>query len=160
MFATIPKASLRIDWTGYMKRIAIPVFVAGVVFSVVAVVAFGGNSSPRDPMTGQSEFNIPTQDPVLVAEGGVLYEASCASCHGSDLRGTALGPSQLSVVYQPGHHPNEAYASAAFNGVRAHHWDFGDMAPVPGLSQDDMDRIVAYIRETQRTEGFEPYPPR
>jgi hypothetical protein len=33
------------------------------------------------------------------------------------------------------------------------------MAPVLGLSDDDLDAIVAYVRENQRIFGFEPYPP-
>lgn len=148
-----------------MKKIVLPMVITGVVLSVIALVALGGNSvggssSPRDPMTGQSSFDIPAQDPVLVADGEVLYRATCASCHGSDLRGTDFGPSHLSVVYQPGHHNDQSFVSAALIGVGAHHWNFGDMAPVPGLTPDDLDRIVAYVREIQRIEGFEPYPPR
>ena len=88
-----------------------------------------------------------------------MYQAKCASCHGADLKGTAIGPSHLSVVYQPGHQGDGAFALAAINGVRAHHWDFGDVAPIPELSSDDMDRIIAFVRETQPTQGFEPYPP-
>jgi cytochrome c len=143
-----------------MKRLVVPLAAAGVVLAVVALVAFGGSTSPQDPMTGQSEFNIPVQDPDLVAEGDPLYRASCAACHGGDLRGTEFGPSQLSVVYQPGHHSDESYISAMANGVPAHHWDFGDMAAVPNLSQEDMSRIIAFVRENQRIEGFEAYPPR
>ena len=142
------------------KRLVLPMIIAGVVLAVVAVVAFGGNSSPRDPMTGEREFDIPVQDPALVAEGESLYQARCAACHGSDLRGTAVGPSQLSVVYQPGHHPDESYLHAVFNGAQAHHWNFGDMATVVGVTEIDMHRIIAFIRENQRIEGFEPYPPR
>ena len=142
------------------RKLLLPASIAGVVLAVIAVVALGGNATPRDPMTGETEFDIPMQDPILVAEGEGLYQARCAACHGSDLRGTAVGPSQLSVVYQPGHHSDESYMSAVFNGVPAHHWDFGDMAPVVGVTEDDMVRIVAYIRENQRIEGFEPYPPR
>ncbi|MEE8458013.1 MAG: cytochrome c, partial [Acidimicrobiia bacterium] len=118
------------------------------------------SSLPRDPMTGRSEFDIPVQDPVLVAEGEALYQVSCAACHGSDLRGTAIGPSHLSVIYNPDHHADGAFALAAISGVRSHHWNFGDMVPVPGLAQGDIDRIIAFIRETQRVEGFEAYPPR
>jgi hypothetical protein len=33
------------------------------------------------------------------------------------------------------------------------------MAPVSSLSQNDMDRIIAYVRENQRIKGFEAYPP-
>lgn len=136
----------------------IAIVLAGVILAVVAVV-FGGSSMPRDPMTGATRFDIPTQDPTLVAEGEPLYQAYCASCHGTDLRGTAVGPSQLSVIYQPGHHPDDAYVLAALRGVRAHHWNFGDMPPIPDLAQADMTRIIAFIREHQRIQGFEAYPP-
>lgn len=129
------------------------------VLVVIALVATGGRTESVDAQAGENEFNIPVQDPILVAEGDVLYQANCALCHGADLRGTDLGPSHLSVVYQPGHHGDGAFALAAINGVRAHHWDFGDMAPIPGLSQEDMDQIIAFVRETQRIDGFEPYPP-
>jgi len=110
-------------------------------------------------MTGRTEFDIPVQDPVLVAEGDALYQSSCASCHGSDLRGTAIGPSHLSVIYNPYHHGDGAFAAATITGVGAHHWRLGDMPPIAGVTQDDMVRIIAFIREAQRTEGFEAYPP-
>ncbi|MFT5657174.1 MAG: hypothetical protein ACI9KN_000446 [Gammaproteobacteria bacterium] len=35
-------------------------------------------------------------------------------------------------------------------GVRAHHWDFGDMPPVVGITLKNMDSIIAYIRFYQR----------
>ena len=146
-------------WVEDMKKLMVPMIIAGVVLAVVAVVVLAGTSSPRDPMTGENEFNIAVQDPELVTEGGIMYRASCGSCHGFDLRGTGVGPSLLSVVYQPGHHPDTSFVLAALNGVPAHHWEFGDMAPVPGLSQNDMDRIIAYVRENQRIKGFEAYPP-
>jgi hypothetical protein len=39
------------------------------------------------------------------------------------------------------------------------HWPYGDMAPVPGLDDSDLEAIIAYLREIQRVFGFEPYPP-
>ena len=125
-----------------------------VVLLVIAVVGYGSNSSDTDAGTG-----IPVQDPELVAAGEPIYEASCATCHGTDLRGTDNGPSHLSVVYEPKQHGDAAFALAAQNGVRAHHWPFGDMPPVPGLSDEDLEAVVAYVRENQRISGFEPYPP-
>jgi mono/diheme cytochrome c family protein len=125
-----------------------------VLFLVIAVIVFGGNSSNTDEGTG-----LAVQDPDLVAAGEPVYQASCASCHGTDLRGTDLGPSHLSVVYEPNHHGDAAFVLAAQNGVRAHHWPFGDMAPVPNLTDEDLEAIVAYVRENQRISGFEPYPP-
>ena len=33
------------------------------------------------------------------------------------------------------------------------------MAPVPGLSDDEIDLIIDYVREQQETQGLEPHPP-
>ena len=93
------------------------------------------------------------------ARGAELYQANCASCHGTDLRGTDTGPSHLSVVYEPNHHGDGAFLFAVLRGVQAHHWPFGDMAPVEGLTPEDVGAIVAFVREQQRVNGFEPYPP-
>ena len=90
-----------------------------------------------------------------VTDGAALYEANCASCHGSDLRGTDRGPSHLSIVYEPNHHPDDAFRSAIANGARQHHWDFGDMPPVDGLSDDEVEAIIDFVRATQEREGFE-----
>ena len=106
-----------------------------------------------------SQVDTPTQVPDLVAAGADLYAANCAECHGTDLRGTDKGPSHLSEVYEPGHHGDGAFLLAVQRGSRAHHWPFGDMPPIEGLSTDDVEAIVAFVREQQRIKGFEPYPP-
>ena len=106
-----------------------------------------------------AETGLPAQDPGQVSSGETLYQANCAACHGIDLRGTDQGPSHLSIVYEPNHHGDAAFILAAKQGVRAHHWRFGDMAPIEGLTDDDLAAIVAYVRENQRIHGFEPYPP-
>jgi len=146
-----------------LKKYAVPLISVAVVVVILLFVALvGGESSssaPRDPMTGKTEFDIPVQDPALVAEGEVLYQASCSVCHGTNLRGTAIGPSHLSVIYNPEHHGDGSFAAAVVTGVSAHHWSFGDMPPVAGITEADFNRIMAYIRENQRVEGFEAYPP-
>ena len=109
--------------------------------------------------TAAAETTLPVQDSESVAEGERLYAANCAECHGADLRGTDKGPSHLSEVYEPGHHGDAAFLLAVQAGVRAHHWPFGDMPPIEGLSPEDGEAIVAFVREQQRIEGFEPYPP-
>ena len=139
-----------------MKKYGVWLGIAALAGFVVIAVAFGGNQTDGGTDSGTG---IPVQDRDAVAAGELLYQASCAECHGADLRGTALGPSHLSIVYQPGHHGDAAFAFAARNGVPQHHWPFGDMAPVLGLSDDDLSAIVAYVRENQRVFGFEPYPP-
>jgi len=124
------------------------------IIAVMLGVALAACSGPE----GDSS-DIAVQNVALVATGDVLYQTNCAECHGSDLRGTDKGPSHLSIVYVPGHHGDQAFVVAARAGVRAHHWDFGNMAPVEGLSDDDLTAIIAFVRENQRIEGLEPYPP-
>jgi mono/diheme cytochrome c family protein len=89
--------------------------------------------------------------------GSELYAANCASCHGSDLRGTERGPSHLSIVYEPNHHGDDSFRSAIAQGAGQHHWNFGDMPPVPGLDDDEVTAIIAFVRAEQQREGFEPY---
>jgi mono/diheme cytochrome c family protein len=93
------------------------------------------------------------------AAGEPVYQQSCASCHGDDLRGTDRGPSHLSQVYEPNHHPDAAFVAAVRNGSAQHHWDFGDMPAVEGLTDEQIADVIAYVRSVQESEGFEPYPP-
>lgn len=120
--------------------------------TALIVAACGGGAD-------NAATDIPAQDPGLVTAGSALYQAECASCHGTDLRGTDLGPSHLSSVYEPGHHSDVAFLFAVQRGSAAHHWRFGAMPPIEGLTEDDVTAIVAFVREAQRLEGFEPYPP-
>jgi hypothetical protein len=59
------------------------------------------------------------------------------------------------IIYEPNHHADAAFILAARNGVRAHHWRFGDMAPVPGVTDEMVLEIVGYIRWLQRQVGIE-----
>ena len=125
--------------------------LAGGVVMLGACGSDDNEASPSTPATGGVD---PSELP-----GAEVYAQSCAECHGADLRGTDKGPSHLSIVYEPGHHSDDSFRNAIANGVGAHHWEFGDMDPVPGLSVGDVDAIIEYVRAVQAREGFEPYPP-
>ena len=86
--------------------------------------------------------------------GQPLYETYCASCHGADLNGTEAGPPLLHKIYEPSHHSDAAFQMAVAQGVRAHHWQYGDMPPVEGLTPDQVAHITAYIRMHQRRVGI------
>ena len=101
----------------------------------------------RAPEPGAVSMPHPTQ-------GKRLYERHCAACHGAELRGSDKGPPFLHPVYEPSHHGDASFQAAARHGVRAHHWKFGDMPPVPGASPDDVAHITAYVRQQQRTVGI------
>lgn len=104
--------------------------------------------------------SVPTdRSAPTLSRGADLYQANCMVCHGADLRGTGVGPSFLSDVYNPNHHADAAFLLAVQTGVRAHHWNFGDMPPIGGLDADDVAAITAFVRSVQEEEGLEPFPP-
>ena len=90
-----------------------------------------------------------------VERGAEVYAESCASCHGADLRGTDKGPSHLSIVYEPSHHTDDSFRSAIAVGAPQHHWNFGDMEPVEGLTDEDVEAVIAFVRAEQQRQGFE-----
>jgi len=102
----------------------------------------------------EEDTTLVERDPALVAAGEELYIESCAACHGVDLMGSATGPPFLVPTYAPNHHGDEAFQRAVVGGVQPHHWNFGPMLPVDGLSRDDVSKIVAYVRSTQEAEGI------
>lgn len=109
------------------------------------------------PLFAQSWQPPPKPSPGLMPNpvvGKPLYETHCSSCHGADLKGAASGPPFLHRIYEPSHHSDAAFQLAVASGVRAHHWKFGDMAPVPGLDPDQVAHITAYIRMHQRRAGI------
>lgn len=112
---------------------------------IVAVAATEGSHRP-EPGTAR--------DPEAVAEGAVLYTANCATCHGADLMGTDTGPPLLNTIYAPNHHGDESFQRAVAYGVQPHHWNFGPMAPVPGLSREEVALIVEFVRSEQEAAGI------
>ena len=47
-----------------------------------------------------------------------------------------------------------SFLLAVRRGVRAHHWRFGNMAPVPGLSDTEVKEVIRYVRALQRAKGI------
>ena len=87
-------------------------------------------------------------------QGESLFGANCASCHGPVGEGTQTGPPLVHAIYNPNHHRDFSFHNAVNNGVRQHHWVFGDMAPRPGLSEGNVNNIICYIRTLQVKEGI------
>ena len=47
-----------------------------------------------------------------------------------------------------------AFVMAARNGVRAHHWPFGNMAAVPEVTDAELAGIIRFVREVQVANGI------
>ncbi|MCE2494861.1 MAG: cytochrome c [Alphaproteobacteria bacterium] len=129
-----------------------------VALALLAMTACGGGSSPQ-PATGGTEGDGgPTAtapaEPAAARSGEDLFNANCSACHGVGAVGTDAGPPLVHDIYHPGHHSDVSIRSAVQVGVMQHHWFFGDMPPVAGVPQEDVEKIVCYIRETQRAGGI------
>lgn len=127
----------------YLKSLAL----AGLVLAFAA--SLGHAAKQLDP----NKVIQPKMTPSMNL-GKMTYDAKCASCHGLNAAGTDKGPTFLHRVYHPGHHGDGAFYLAPKRGARAHHWPFGDMPPVKGITDAQIEKIVHYIRELQRANGI------
>lgn len=92
--------------------------------------------------------------PAELQEGEAKFVANCSGCHGKVGDGTGQGPPLVHKIYEPNHHGDAAFQRAAANGVRAHHWEFGNMPKIEGVTPEDVDQIVRYVRWLQRQAGI------
>ena len=87
--------------------------------------------------------------------GARVFEARCSACHGANAAGNdGFGPPLVHRYYAGGHHGDMAFVLAAQRGVRSHHWKFGDMPPVEGITRAEVDMVVAYVRALQAANGL------
>ncbi|MGQ7793380.1 c-type cytochrome [Faunimonas sp. B44] len=93
-------------------------------------------------------------EPIPSEAGAALFAQNCAACHGADAFGTDRGPPLVHRIYEPSHHSDEAFLVAMLLGVRQHHWTFGSMPPVEGLTEPEARTIVAHLRALQRANGI------
>ncbi|MAF48102.1 MAG: c-type cytochrome [Rhodospirillales bacterium] len=123
-----------------MKRI---ILLAGIL----AFTGFGAMASDHE---------IPQKRPNIsgIGFGKALYDKFCASCHGTKMKGTKKGPPFLHRIYHPGHHADGSFYVAVQRGTRQHHWKFGNMEPVTGVSQAMVASIVQYVRFMQKQAGI------
>lgn len=94
----------------------------------------------------------------VATEGKGQFDKNCATCHGEKAAGTDHGPPFINQIYNPGHHSDEAFYYAVKNGVRQHHWPFGNMPPQPQVDRADVAKIIEYVRELQTANGIKYQP--
>jgi cytochrome c2 len=100
------------------------------------------------------QVSVEIQVPQEFQVGEERFNTFCARCHGVHARGTTNGPPLVHKIYEPSHHADIAFLRAAAQGVRAHHWEFGNMPKIEGVSPDDVQQIIQYIRWLQREAGI------
>lgn len=121
----------------------------GVCVLSLSLLAACDSSEPPKPTAASGP--VPTEFQV----GETTFNANCAACHGKQAAGTDHGPPLVHKIYETNHHGDQAFQLAAANGVRAHHWGFGNMPKVDAVTPQDVDQIVKYVRWLQRQAGIQ-----
>ena len=116
----------------------------------------GGRGAGGQAGRGFPAQQKPLADPAVIARGKTLYEISCRSCHGADLRGGDMaGPNLLRSQIALNDNDGESIGEIVRTGR-------GEMAPFD-LPLDSVKAIAAYIRSilaTARGQGSPPAGPR
>src|SRR5215813_15426128 len=114
------------------------------------VLVLSSACDPSTPSTPAASHAVPAEFQV----GEAKFNANCLPCHGKQAAGTDHGPPLVHKIYEPNHHGDPAFQMAAANGVRAHHWNFGNMPKIETVTPGDVDEIVKYVRWLQRQAGI------
>lgn len=137
-----------------MQKILV-ILVVIVLVAVAGWYQFGRAPVPHAVAGGTIVPNITV--PELAGNaliGSRIFAANCAACHGEKAGGLdGAGPPLVHKIYEPSHHGDASFLLAVRNGVRSHHWKFGNMAPVEGLSDADVAMVVEFVRAVQRENG-------
>lgn len=133
-----------------MRRFALLIYIA---IALTLVVALRWWFSASDQGSAFVDVKLP-QLSAQAAAGAMVFAENCATCHGENASGTDQGPPLIHIIYEPNHHADESIRLAVKNGVRAHHWPYGDMAPVEGVAAAQIEPLITFIREVQRHNGI------
>ena len=132
-----------------------------LLFSILGVMAFFMALYVSQPQqernhatTSPIDLTPPTRIPDQYAKGKKTFQNNCSKCHGGWAQGTEQGPPLIHKIYEPSHHADMAFFQAVQFGVRAHHWPYGNMPPIPGVNKKSVDAIISFLRWWQRENGI------
>ena len=140
------------------------------IIAVTSILVAGGIGYalwPTTLQTTQSDAYISLENGVLAVAlvpetlsqndqiGELGFEAKGAVFQGVNAAGQdGVAPPLVPIIYEPSQHGDERFQRAVAMGVRGHHWPFGDMPPVGGVTRADVTMITVYIRELQLANGI------
>ena len=137
------------------SRIGLLMAVLAACAAVLWIATQGGRAG--GPQGGRAAIAAVTM-PALsgaAAPGASAFGENCAACHGADAGGVdGKGPPLIHAYYESGHHGDMSFRLAVRRGVRAHHWRFGDMPAIDGVSDAALEEIIAYVRAVQKANGI------
>lgn len=147
-----------------MKKSFLLIAAAGAVAAAVAAVWFTGPAPSTIPAF------ISPSDAAQVARGRIIYDQSCASCHGAKLEGQKDWRQRLPNGRLPApphdvsghtwHHPDQVLIDIVKHGLvpgkTAPEGYESDMPAYAGqLKDDDIVAVLAYIKSSWPAEALE-----
>ena len=142
---------------GSRLRLGSRLVLLAVLVWIVSVGCSEGEDDEYSAADTSDSQTVPVSVPDLsdvARQGAELFTANCSECHGASAGGSSQGPPLVDKIYEPGHHADFSFHLAVNQGSPQHHWRFGDMDPVPGLSPEDVNKIICYVREVQYANGI------
>jgi mono/diheme cytochrome c family protein len=122
---------------------------------MAAVLGLTVDGKPLSLRFMQAEVASPPAFSPQANSGRTAFEAVCAICHGTALRGTDNGPPLLHPFYAQGSaHGDDVILAAMNTGAKSHMWKFGDMPKPDGLKPGQDKDVLAYIRAMQAANGL------
>ena len=142
-----------------MKTVNIGILLWLLAAAIASSLVFSKNTTSTatelqvgEPIEG---VLVPDQISDLGLLGKNIFDLKCQSCHGINAAGRhEIGPPLVHKIYEPSHHSDQSFYRAVALGVKSHHWPFGNMAAVEGLTKGDVKAIISYVRELQRENGI------
>ncbi len=143
--------------SGRRPSVVIYAGAAALLALLAAIVACtgGGNEPPAPAATPTATTAAPAQPTAVSVGGRALFIQTCSVCHGIDLQGTDQGPPFLNRIYGPGHHSDASFRLAVQRGVISHHWRFGNMPKIEGLTDEQVEEIIKFVRAQQALAGID-----
>ncbi len=139
-------------WT---ERHLTQIFIVGLSWIFFLGCSENGSTAQSSPASSSTILaSVDTPLPAELTDGETTFNTFCFRCHGPQGQGTNQGPPLVHKIYEPNHHADMAFQRAAAQGVRAHHWKFGNMPKIEGVAPEDVSQVIAYIRWLQRQAGI------
>ena len=116
--------------------------VAAIVASAL-MAGCGGKEKKETALTPEQ----------LVAKGRSIFNTTCATCHGTTLKGTSMAPSMIQPAFAPDQTPDQAFFNAIRSGVPQKRFQKGPMPAQPSVATADIPAVIAYVRSVQAQNG-------
>lgn len=130
--------------------------IGGLIIVFLATGSFSIACEKLSPEDRRKALHLPPLGFKGDAQKGLtIYQTNCVACHGPSGSGSVQGPPLVHQVYRTNRHANLSFHFAVRQGVKSHHWNYGDMKPVSEITSEETEHVVAYIRREQRRKGIE-----